>query len=90
MTVNIGLFYESCVKIVENSLNNTYFTAKKKASNTAMSMSVSQFINFHELRCHCFIIIVIILFRCLKVLKVLVNNREITLCIPKLGIKQIM
>ena len=49
-----------------------------------MAMSVSLFINFHKLRCH-------VIHNChnytisvfVKVLKVLVNNREITLNIPK-------
>ena len=71
------------VKIVKNGFNKTSFTETKKASN--MAMSVSQFINIHKLRCHmihsyCYYTISVFV----KVLKVLVNNREITLCIPKL------
>ena len=70
-------------EIVKNGFNNTSFTATKKASNKAMS--VSQFINIHKLRCHiihnyCYYTISVFV----KVFKVLVNNREITLCIPKL------
>ena len=71
------------VEIVENSFNNTSFTAMKKASN--MAMSVSRFINIHKLRDHlihnyCYYTISVFV----KVVKVLVNNREITLCIPNL------
>ena len=56
---------------------------QKKASN--MAMSESRFINIHKLRCHmihnhCYYTISVFA----KVLKVLVNNTEITLCIPKL------
>ena len=70
-------------EIVKNGFNNTSFTATKKAPN--MAMSVSRFINIHKLRCymihnHCYYTISVFE----KVLKVLVNNREITLCIPKL------
>ena len=70
-------------EIVKNGFNKTSFTATKKASN--MAMSVSRFINIHKLRCHmihnyCYYTILMLV----KVLKVLVNNREITLCIPKL------
>ena len=59
------------------------YEATKKASN--MAMSVSRFINIHKLRCHmipnyCYYTILVFV----MVLKVLVNNREITLCIPKL------
>ena len=69
-------------EIVKNSFNNHSFTATKKASN--MALSVSQFINIHKLRCHinhnyCYTNSVFV-----KILKVLVNNREITLCIPNL------
>ena len=70
-------------EIVKNGFNNTSFTATKKASN--MAMSVSRFIYIHKLRCHmihnyCYYTILMLV----KVLKVLVNNREITLCILKL------
>ena len=70
-------------EIVKNGFNNTPFTATKKASMTAMS--VSRVINIHKLRCHlinnyCFYTISMFV----KVLKALVNNREITLCIPRL------
>ena len=70
-------------EIVKNGFNNTSFTATKKASN--MAMSVSRSINIQKLRCHmihnyCYYSILVFV----KVLKVLVNNREITLCIPKL------
>ena len=76
-------------EIVEKSLDNTSFTATKKASNTAMC--VSRFINNHKVRCHmihnyCYYTFSVFV----KVLKVLVNNREITLHIPKLQIKQIV
>ena len=70
-------------EIVKNGFNNTSFTVTKKASN--MAMSVSQFINIHKLRCHIihnyyyYTILVLV-----KVLKILVNNREIPLCIQKL------
>ena len=37
-------------EIVKNGFNNISFTATKKASN--MAMSVSRFINIHKLRCH--------------------------------------
>ena len=37
-------------EFIKNGFNNTSFTAMKKASNSAMS--VSQFINIHKLRCH--------------------------------------
>ena len=70
-------------EIVKISFNNTSFTATKKASN--MALSVSRFINIHKLRCHMIHIFgyyTISVF--VKVLKVLVNNREITLCIPNL------
>ena len=69
-------------EIVKNGFN-TSFIVTNKASN--MAMSVSQFINIHKLRCpmidnyHYYTISVFV-----KVLKVLVNSREITLCIPKL------
>ena len=70
-------------EIVKIGFNNTPFTVRKKASNIAMS--VSRFINIHILKCHkihnyCYYTISVFV----KVLKVLVNNREITLCIPKL------
>ena len=69
-------------EIVKNSYS-TSFTATKKASN--MAMSVSRFINIYKLRCHiihnyCYYTISVFV----KVLKVLVNKREITLCIPNL------
>ena len=70
-------------EIVKNGFNNTSFTATKKASK--MLMSVSRFINIHKLRCHmihnyCYYTISVFV----KVLKVLVNNRKVALCIPKL------
>ena len=70
-------------EIVKNGFNNTFFTTTKKAS--IMALSVSQFINIHKLRCHmihnyCYYTSSVFV----KVLKVLVNNKEITLCIPKL------
>ena len=69
-------------EIVKNGFNNTSFTATKKASNMAMSVSS---INIHKQRCHmihnyCYYTIWVFV----KVLKVLINNREIMLCIPKL------
>ena len=70
-------------EIVKNSFNNTSFTATKKASN--MAMSVSRFINIHKFRdymIHNYCYYTISVF--VKVVKVLVNNREITLCIPNL------
>ena len=69
--------------IVKNGFDNTSFTVTNKASNIAMS--VSRFINIHKLRCpilHNYLYYTISVF--VKVLKVLVNNREITLCITKL------
>ena len=70
-------------EIVNNSFNNTSFTATKKASN--MAMSVSPFVNIHQLRCHmihnnCYYTIS----GFVKVVKVFLNNRQITLCIPNL------
>ena len=76
-------------EIIKNGFNNTSFTATKKASN--MAMSVSRFINIYKLRCQithnycCYTIMVFV-----KVLKVLVNNREIMLCTLKLRLKQIV
>ena len=70
-------------EIVKNGFNNTSFTVTNKASN--MALSVSRFINIHKLRCpmiHNYRYYTISVF--VKVLKVLLNNREITLCIPKL------
>ena len=70
-------------EIVKNGFNNTSFTVRNKASNIAMS--VSRFINIHKLRypiLHNYLYYTISVF--VKVLKVLVNNREITLCITKL------
>ena len=69
-------------EIVKNGFNNTSFTVTNKASN--MAMIVSRFINIHNLRCpmihnYCYYTISVFV----KVLKVLINNREITLCIPK-------
>ena len=71
-------------EFVKYGFNNTSFTVTNKASN--MAMSVSLFINFHKLRCpaghshHNYTILMFV-----NVLKVLVNNREIRLCIPKPG-----
>ena len=61
-------------EIVNNGFNNTSFSATKKTSN--MAMSVSQFINIHKLKCHmihnyCYYTISVFV----NVLKVLVNNR---------------
>ena len=70
-------------EIVKNGFNNTSFTVTNKASN--MALAVSRFINIHKLRCpmtHNNRYYTILVF--VKVLKVLLNNREITLCIPKL------
>ena len=69
-------------EILKNGFNNTSFTTTKKASNVAMY--VSPFINIHKIGCHmihnyCYYTISVFV----KVLKVLVNNREITLCFPK-------
>ena len=50
MTVLISADFMKVAEIVKNGFNNTSFTAKKKASN--MAMSVSRFINIHKLRCH--------------------------------------
>ena len=67
-------------EFVKNGFENTCFTATNKALNTAMSVSL--FNSFHKLRC-------LIIHRnytisvFVKVSKVLVNNREITLCIAK-------
>ena len=81
--MSISADFVKVTEIVKNGFNNTSFTATKKASN--MTMSVSRLINIHKLRCHmipnyCYYTILVFV----KVLKVLVNNREITLCIPKL------
>ena len=80
--VNIGRFIK-VAEIVKNGFNNTSITATKKASN--MAISVSRFIIIHKPRCHiihnyCYYTISVFV----KVVKVLVNNREIMLCIPKL------
>ena len=70
-------------EIVKNGFNNTAFAVMNKASNIAMF--VSRFINIHKPRCpmihnyHYYTISV-----CVKVLKVLVNNREIMLLYSKL------
>ena len=47
--VNIGRFMK-VAEIVKKGFNNTSFTATKKASN--MAISVSRFIIIHKLRCH--------------------------------------
>ena len=68
-------------EIGKNDFNNTSFTPTNKASN--MAMSVSRFFNIHKLRCpmtHNYRYYIISVF--IKLLKVWVNNREITLCIP--------
>ena len=70
-------------EIVKNGINNTSFTVMNKVSN--MAISVSRFINIHKLRCHmihnyCYYTILVFV----KALKVMVNSREIMLCIPKL------
>ena len=69
-------------EFVKNGFENTCFTATNKALNTAMSVSL--FNSFHTLRC----LMIhnssqLYYFGVVKVLKVLVNNREITLCIAK-------
>ena len=46
--VHIGCDFMKVAEIVKNGFNNTSFTATKKASN--MAMSVSGFINIHELK----------------------------------------
>ena len=61
-------------EIVKNGFNNTSFTATKKASN--MAISVSGFININKLSCHmihnyCYYTILVFV----KVLKGLVNNK---------------
>ena len=69
-------------EFVKNGFENTCFTATNKALNTAMSVSL--FNSFHKLRClmiHNSSYYTISVF--VKVLKVLFNNREITLCIAK-------
>ena len=76
--VNIGRFYESC-----GNWQKYLFHCDEKSFKVAMSVSL--FINIHKLRCHmihnyCYYTISVFV----KVLKVLVNNREITLCIPNL------
>ena len=79
----IWVDFMKVAEIVKNGFNNTSFTVTNKASNLAMS--VSQFINIHKLKCpiiHNYLYYTISVFE--KVLKVLVNNREITLCITKL------
>ena len=69
-------------EIIKKGFNSTSFTVKTKASN--MAMSVSRFINIHKLRCHMIHNYYYYTFSVfVKVLKVLVNNREIILCIPK-------
>ena len=50
MTVQITADFMKVAEIVKNGFNNTSFTATKKTSYTAMS--VSHFINIHKLRCH--------------------------------------
>ena len=69
-------------EIAKNGFNSTSFTVTKKASN--MAMPVSRFINIHKLRCHMIHNYYYTISVFVKVLKVLVNNREITLCIPKM------
>ena len=65
-------------EIVKNGFVNTSFTVTNKASSMAMCVYLSIVINQNAL-CSLLTILVFV-----KVLKVLVNNREITLCIPKL------
>ena len=65
-------------EFVKYGFINTHFTATNKASNIAVSVSL--FINFHKLRCPVVIIIEIYSISVfVKVLKILVNTREITL-----------
>ena len=77
--MNIHRFYENCGNR-QKWLNNTSFTVTNRASNIAMT--VSRLINIHKLRCpmihnYCYYTILVFV----KVLKVVVNNRGITLCI---------
>ena len=84
MTVQISADFMKFTEIVKNGFNNTFFSRTTKASN--MAMSVSRFINIHKPRSpmsHNYRFYTISVF--VKVLKVSVNNREVTLCIPKLG-----
>ena len=81
---NILLYFVSIPDLCNLSyVNNTLLPVANKASNITMSVPI--FIYFHKLRCsgihnyHNYTILVLV-----KVLKVVVNNRDITLCIPKL------
>ena len=80
--VNIGRFYESC-RNRQKWLQQYLLGCDEKSFKHALI--VSRFINIHKLRCHMIhkycIFCTIMVF--IKVLKVLVNNREVTLCIPK-------
>ena len=66
------------VEFVKYGFNNTFFTVMNKASNIAMSVYL--FINFHKLRCTMVYNYRNSISVFVKVLKVLVNNRKITLC----------
>ena len=67
-------------EFVKYGFDNTFFTVTNKALNMAMSLPL--FINFHKLRCPVihnhrnYTISALV-----KVFKVLINNREIMLCI---------
>ena len=70
-------------EIVNNGFNNISLTVTNKASSVAISMP--RFLNIHKLRCHMihnYYYYTILVF--VKSLKVLVNNRKITLFMPKL------
>ena len=49
MTVLISADFKKVAEIGKNGFKNTSFTLTNKASN--MAMSVSRFINIHNLRC---------------------------------------
>ena len=75
--VKIGRFYESCGNR-QKWLQQYLFHCDEK------SFEIVLIYQFHKLRCHmlhnyCYYTISVLV----KVLKVLVNNREIRLCIPK-------
>ena len=67
------------VEFVKYGFNNTSFTVTNKPSNIAMSVSL--FINFHKDALSFVVFGMYSISVSVKVLKVLVDNREITLCI---------
>ena len=74
--VKIGRFYESCGN--RQKWLQQYLSLRRK------KLQIVLIYQFHKLRCHmlhnyCYYTISVLV----KVLKVLVNNREIRLCIPK-------